>query len=345
MSNTIEKKFVEEIKELLNSAKEQVKTSINLAMVYTYYEIGRRIVNHEQNGKNRADYGKEILKNLSNELTKEFGKGYSVDNLKLMRRFFLIYKNDQIGESVIPKSDLLPKTLEGRSFYLGWTQYVKIMALSNKNERHFYEIECAANSWSIRELKRQIDSCLYERLALSRDKEAVMELSQKGQVIEKPMDAIKDPYILNFLELREEERFSEKDLENRIINKLQDFLLELGKGFTFVKRQMRLTFDDQHFYADLVFYNRLLKCFVVIDLKTKSLTHQDIGQMQMYVNYFDRHVKLPDENKTIGILLCKEKNDAVVELTLPIDNDSIFASKYEMVLPTKEELIEVIKDK
>ena len=345
MSNTIEKKFVEEIKELLNSAKEQVKTSINLAMVYTYYEIGRRIVNHEQNGKNRADYGKEILKNLSNELTKEFGKGYSVDNLKLMRRFFLIYKNDQIGESVIPKSDLLPKTLEGRSFYLGWTQYVKIMALSNKNERHFYEIECAANSWSIRELKRQIDSCLYERLALSRDKEAVMELSQKGQVIEKPMDAIKDPYILNFLELREEERFSEKDLENRIINKLQDFLLELGKGFTFVKRQMRLTFDDQHFYADLVLYNRLLKCFVVIDLKTKSLTHQDIGQMQMYVNYFDRHVKLPDENKTIGILLCKEKNDAVVELTLPIDNDSIFASKYEMVLPTKEELIEVIKDK
>ena len=345
MSNTIEKKFIEEIKELLNSAKEQVKTSINLAMVYTYYEIGRRIVNHEQNGKNRADYGKEILKNLSNELTKEFGKGYSVDNLKLMRRFFLIYKNDQIGESVIPKSDLLPKTLEGRSFYLGWTQYVKIMALSNKNERHFYEIECAANSWSIRELKRQIDSCLYERLALSRDKEGVMELSQKGQVIEKPMDAIKDPYILNFLELREEERFSEKDLENRIINKLQDFLLELGKGFTFVKRQMRLTFDDQHFYADLVFYNRLLKCFVVIDLKTKSLTHQDIGQMQMYVNYFDRNIKLEDENKTIGILLCKEKNDAVVELTLPIDNDSIFASKYEMVLPTKEELIEVIKDK
>ena len=345
MSNTIEKKFAEEIKELLNSAKEQVKTSINLAMVYTYYEIGRRIVKHEQNGENRAEYGKEILRNLSNELTKEFGKGYSVDNLKLMRRFFLIYKNDEIGETVFPKSQHLPKTVDGRRFFIGWAHYVKLITISNPNERHFYEIESYSNNWSFRELKRQVDSCLYERLALSRDKEGVRELSQKGQVIEKPMDAIKNPYVLNFLELREDERYSEKDLENRIINKLQDFLLELGKGFTFVKRQMRLTFDDQHFYADLVFYNRILKCFVVIDLKTKSLTHQDIGQMQMYVNYFDRYVKLEDENKTIGILLCKEKNDAVVELTLPIDNDSIFASKYEMVLPTKEELIEVIKDK
>ena len=345
MSNTIEKNFIEEIKELLNSAKEQVKTTINLAMVYTYYEIGRRIVNHEQNGENRADYGKEILKNLSNELTKEFGKGYSVDNLELMRKFYLIYKNDQISETVFPKSQHLPKTVDGRRFFIGWAHYVKLITISNPNERHFYEIESYSNNWSFRELKRQVDSCLYERLALSRDKEGIMELSQKGQVIEKPMDAIKNPYVLNFLELREDERYSEKDLENRIINKLQDFLLELGKGFTFVKRQMRLTFDDQHFYADLVFYNRLLKCFVVIDLKTKSLTHQDIGQMQMYVNYFDRNIKLEDENKTIGILLCKEKNDAVVELTLPIDNDSIFASKYEMVLPTKEELIEVIKEK
>ena len=218
------------------------------------------------------------------------------------------------------------------------------MRISNNDERHFYEIESYKNNWSVRELNRQFNSSLYERLILSKNKEGVLDLSKKGQIIEKPTDAIKDPYVLEFLNLREDERYSEKDLETRIINKLQFFLLELGKGFTFVERQMRLSFDDQHFYADLVFYNRLLKCFVIIDLKTDKLTHQDIGQMQMYVNYFDRCVKLPDENNTIGILLCKEKNDAVVEMTLPKDNDSIFASKYKTVLPSKEELIDLIDD-
>ena len=345
MSTFINQTFVEEIKELLMHAKEKVKVAINVAMVYTYYEIGRRIVEQEQKGANRAEYGKAILDQLSASLTREFGKGYSVHNVKLFRRFYIVYSRDQIGESLIPELKDLPLTIDGKQFFLSWTIYVRLMRISNNDERHFNEIESYKNNWSVRELNRQFNSSLYERLILSKNKEGVLDLSKKGQIIEKPTDAIKDPYVLEFLDLREDERYSEKDLEKRIINKLQYFLLELGKGFTFVKRQMRLTFEDKHFYADLVFYNRFLKCFVVIDLKTKSLTHQDIGQMQMYVNYFDRCVKLPDESKTIGILLCKEKNDAVVKMTLPEDNDSIFASKYEMILPSKEELIKLIEEK
>lgn len=345
MSDIIDVNFINEIKNLLSSAKERVKTAINIAMVYTYYEIGRRIVEQEQKGLNRAEYGKEVLKQLSAALTKEFGKGYSQDNLKLFRRFYVIYSQDQIGETVFTESKNLPVTLEGRRFYLSWGHYIRLMRISNINEGHFYEIETYKNNWSVRELNRQFDSALYERLVLSKDKEAVLSLSAKGQVIEKPMDAIKDPYVLEFLNLKEDKTYSEKDLETRIINKLQYFLLELGKGFTFVQRQMRLTFDDQHFFADLVFYNRLLRCFVVIDLKIGKLKHQDIGQMQMYVNYFDRYVKLPDENKTIGILLCKEKSDAIIEMTLPKDNDQIFASKYETILPSKEELKKLIEEK
>lgn len=345
MSDIIDVNFINEIKNLLSSAKERVKTAINIAMVYTYYEIGRRIVEQEQKGLNRAEYGKEVLKQLSAALTKEFGKGYSQDNLKLFRRFYVIYSQDQIGETVFTESKNLPVTLEGRRFYLSWGHYIRLMRISNINERHFYEIETYKNNWSVRELNRQFDSALYERLVLSKDKQEVLALSTKGQVVEKPMDAIKDPYVLEFLNLKEDNTYSEKDLETRIINKLQYFLLELGKGFTFVQRQMRLSFDDQHFFADLVFYNRLLRCFVVIDLKIGKLKHQDIGQMQMYVNYFDRNVKLPDENKTIGILLCKEKSDAVIEMTLPKDNDQIFASKYETILPSKEELKKLIEEK
>lgn len=219
------------------------------------------------------------------------------------------------------------------------------MRISNIEERHFYEIESYVNKWSVRELNRQYDSSLYERLALSMDKEKVKQLSQIGHVIEKPIDAIKSPLVLNFLELKEENNYTEKELETKIINKLQDFLLELGKGFTFVKRQMRLSFDEQNYYADLVFYHRFLRCFVVIDLKIGQLKHQDIGQMQMYINYFDRFVKTPDENKTIGILLCKDKNASVVELTLPEDDEQIFASEYEINLPSKEQLKNLLEDR
>ena len=288
---------------------------------------------------------KKILKQLSSALTKEFGKGYSISNLKTIRQFFVVYSQDRIGQTAFSQSQNLLTTLEGRRFYLGWGHYVRLMRISNLEERHFYEIETYKNNWSVRELNRQFDSALYERLALSKNKEKVIELSNKGQIIDKPMDAIKDPYVLEFLNLKEDNTYSEKDLETKIINKLQLFLLELGKGFTFVQRQMRLTLDDQHFYADLVLYNRLLRCFVVIDLKIGKIKHQDIGQLQMYVNYFDRHVKTPDENKTIGILLCKEKSDAVIEMTLPKDNDQIFASKYETVLPSKEELKALIEEK
>lgn len=229
MSDIIDVNFINEIKNLLSSAKERVKTAINIAMVYTYYEIGRRIVEQEQKGLNRAEYGKEVLKQLSAALTKEFGKGYSQDNLKLFRRFYVIYSQDQIGETVFTESKNLPVTLEGRRFYLSWGHYIRLMRISNINERHFYEIETYKNNWSVRELNRQFDSALYERLVLSKDKEAVLSLSAKGQVIEKPMDAIKDPYVLEFLNLKEDKTYSEKDLETRIINKLQYFLLELGK--------------------------------------------------------------------------------------------------------------------
>ena len=219
------------------------------------------------------------------------------------------------------------------------------MRIENPNERSFYEIECAAGNWSLKELQRQFDSGLYERLALSRDKEGIKQLAEKGQIIEKPTDLFKDPYILEFLNLPEQYQYSESEFESAIIDKLEHFLLELGKGYTFVGRQVRMTIDEKHFKVDLVFFNRLLKCFVVIDLKIGELTHQDIGQMQMYVNYHDRFVRLPDENKTIGIILCKDKSQTLVEITLPENNDQIFASKYQTILPNKETFIQLLNDK
>jgi predicted nuclease of restriction endonuclease-like (RecB) superfamily len=225
---------------------------------------------------------------------------------------------------------------------LSWSHYLKLMRISNPDERHFYEIECAANNWSLKELQRQFDSSLFERLALSRDKEGIRRLAHQGQLIEKPSDVIKDPYILEFLGLPEHHSYSETLLEQELFNKIEQFLLELGKGFTFVGRQVRFTFDEKHFRVDLVFYNRLLKCFVLIDLKMGQLTHQDIGQMQMYVNYHDRFVKLPEENKTIGIILCKDKSQTLVEITLPENNDQIFASRYQTVLPDKQAFIELL---
>ena len=219
------------------------------------------------------------------------------------------------------------------------------MRIENPEERKFYEIESIKNNWSLRELRRQFDTSLYERLALSRDKKAIKELSEKGQIIEKPKDTLKDPYILEFIGLPENEKYSESELEQKIIDKLEHFLLELGKGFTFVGRQVRFTFDEEHFRVDLVFYNRLLQCFVLIDLKIGKLTHQDLGQMQMYVNYYDRFVKLDTENKTIGIILCKDKKDTLVEITLPENNEQIYASKYQTVLPSKKELKQLIENK
>jgi predicted nuclease of restriction endonuclease-like (RecB) superfamily len=304
---------------LIELARKQVITAVNLAMVHTYFEIGRMIVEEEQQGNKKAQYGKAILKELSTKLLEKFGEGFSVDNLENMRRFYVAYS---ISET------------PSRKFTLSWSHYLILIRIKNVDERSFYEIEATNSHWSLKELQRQYHSSLYERLALSRDKESVKQLSLKGQVIETAQDVIKDPLVLEFLGLKEEHQYSENDLETRIIDKLQHFMLELGKGFTFVGRQVRFTFDESHFKVDLVFYNRLLQCFVLIDLKIGKLTHQDLGQMQMYVNYYDRYEKQPYEKPTIGILLCQEKNDALVELTLPPDAN-IYASAYELYLPDK----------
>lgn len=341
---TINNGFLRSVSDIVAQAQKSAKTAVNLAMVYAYYEIGRMIVEEEQNGENRAAYGKQILKELSNYLTGIFGKGYSADNLKLMRRFYTVYSQDQIGETVFTQFRDLPAVSTGRRFFLSWSHYLKLMRIENIDERHFYEIESVKNDWSLTELKRQYNSSLYERLALSTDKDKVYRLATEGQKIEVPKDAVKDPYVLEFLGLKELPEYSESELESRIIDHLQQFLLELGTGFAFIGRQVRFTFDEEHFMVDLVFYNRLLRCFVLFDLKIGELKHQDIGQMQMYVNYYDRKVKLEDENRTIGIILCKDKNNAVVEMTLPEDNTHIFASKYETVLPKKEDLKKLLEE-
>ena len=318
------------ISSILEESRKFVATTVNTAMVQTYFEIGRLIVEEEQHGNVRAEYGKETLKNLSIKLTANYGKGFSQRNLEQMRQFYLVY------------STQIPQTPSAK-FSLSYSHYLFLMRIDNPDERKFYEIESSQNNWSLRELKRQFDSALYERLSLSKDKEKVKSLAVQGQIIENPCDIVKDPYVLEFLGLPEKAYYSESELESRLIEKLENFLLELGKGYTFVGRQVRLSFDEKHFFVDLVFYNRLLQCFVLIDLKIGELTHQDLGQMQMYVNYYDRFVKLDHENKTIGIILCKKKSDSLVEITLPEDNNQIFASKYQTVLPNKEDLIKLIQ--
>lgn len=335
--------FLQGVSAVLSQARKNAKTAVNLSMVYAYFEVGKMIVEEEQHGKDRAAYGTQLLKGLSAYLTQNFGRGFSVGNLKNIRQFYRVYAQDRIGETVFSQSENYPSTATGRKFFLSWSHYLKLMRIENVEERHFYEIEAVKNDWSLSELKRQFNSSLYERLALSKDKNEVYSLALKGQTIESPKDVVKDPYVLEFLGLPELPSYSETELETQIIDHLQQFLLELGTGFTFVGRQERFTFDEEHFIVDLVFYNRLLRCFVLFDLKIGELKHQDIGQMQMYVHYYDRKVKLPEENPTIGIILCRDKNNAVVEMTLPEDNAQIFASKYETVLPSKEALQKLLQ--
>ena len=349
--------IVNDIQHIVRQAQHGALRSVNKAMVEAYWLVGRRIVEEEQHGETRAAYGKAQMKTLSEELQKEFGKGFSVNNLQNMRQFYLAYPISQTESAVLPISETLSRKLETSDlskyqtlsvifqtpdFQLSWSHYLVLIRIADTDERRFYEIESAQNQWSLRELKRQFDSALYMRLALSTDKEGVKSLSTHGQLMESPKDAIKDPYILEFLNLKEHTRYSENDLENELIDKLEHFLLELGKGFTFVARQKRITFDEKHFYIDLVFYNRLLRSFVLIDLKIGELTHGDIGQMQMYVNYYDRFAKTEDENKTIGIILCQDKSETLVEITLPEDNKQIFASRYQTILPSKEELKQLL---
>ncbi len=319
--------LISNISDLVKVAHAKVLQSVNHIMVITYFEIGRMIVEEEQNGKERADYGKQLLYDVSQRLTTDFGKGFSETNLRQMRNFFLAYQIQQKPSA---------------EFKLSWSHYLKLMRITDIQERKFYEIEAYNNNWSLKELQRQFDTALYTRLSLSRNKAEILQLSTKGQFIETPRDLIKDPYILEFLGLPDKSVYSENKLEQKLIGKLEHFLLELGKGFTFVARQKRITFDEKHFKIDLVFYNRILKCFVLIDLKIGELKHQDIGQMQMYVNYYDREMRIDDEQKTIGIILCQDKSQAVVNYTLPENNTQIFASKYQTILPNKEELQKII---
>lgn len=346
------------IASLIETSRARVVTAVNVAEVYTKYEIGRYIIEDEQGGSIRAQYGKKVLKELSEKLTRRFGDGWSVDTLEKCRKFYYIYMisatpsrklatdtSFDISETVLRKLQSTDTeetasnidTISAPRFILSWSHYIVLMRVTNPEARSFYEIECAQQQWSVRQLSRQVGSSLYERLALSRDKDEVMRLAQEGQTVEKPADIIKDPITLEFLGLKPDVAYSESKLENAIISKMQTFLLELGKGFLFEARQKRFSFDEQHFYVDLVFYNRLLQCYVLIDLKTGKLTHQDLGQMQMYVNYYDRHVRQDYEKPTIGILLCESKSDALVELTLPKDAN-IYASQYQLYLPDKETL-------
>lgn len=326
--------------ELIRYARKYASNQINYTQLMTYYGLGYWIVEEQQSGEQRAGYGKKVIQTLSDALNAEFGKGFSVDTLENARKFYLNYQG-RISETLFrkfikEKSDTLFRISgENVPFTLSWSHYLQLMRIRNLDERRFYEIEATKSAWSLRTLQRQYNSSLYERLALSRDKDRVMRLAQEGNVIEKPADIVKQPTVLEFLGLEESEKFSETNLESAIIDKLQKFLLELGKGYLFEARQKRLSYDEENFYVDLVFYNRLLRCYVLIDLKIDKLTHQDLGQMQMYVNYYDRYQKLPDENPTIGILLCREKNDAVVRMTLP-ENSNIFAAEYSLYLPNKK---------
>lgn len=341
--------LVKEIRELVQRARRTAAQNVNTLQVVTNFEIGRRIVEFEQRGSRRAEYGERIVRELSRRLTDELGRGFSKSNLEYMRRFYLEYHDTvpQIAQTVsgqlpakTPTEMPIMQTLSAKltpHFTLSWSHYVFLMNIANREERRFYEIEAGQNQWSLSELKRQFNSGIYERLALSRDKNGVKALADKGQVIGNPQDVLKDPYVLEFLGLDEKSHYSETDLESAIIGKLETFLLELGKGFLFESRQKRFTFDADHYYVDLVFYNRILRCYVLIDLKIGKLTHENLGQMQMYVNYYNREVKLENENPTIGMILCKTKNDALVRLTLP-ENANIYASQYQLYLPSKEEL-------
>lgn len=353
-----EDELFEHISSLIEQSRKHVAKAVNTAMVYTYYGIGQYIVEFEQNGDYRAVYGKSVLNRLSAKLTDRFGKGWSVETLTKCRKFYNIYaissamqtKSGKIQKSPAPqtKSEDIQKLSASQTksipdFSLSWNHYQILMRIENPDERHFYEIEAKRQNWGYRWLQRQHASSLYERIALSLDKNKVLSLAEKGQIIERPSDIIKNPIALEFLGLKPDVSYSESKLENAIISKLQTFLLEMGKGFLFEARQKRFTFNEDNFYVDLVLYNRMLQCYVLVDLKNDKLTHQDLGQMQMYVNYFDRYVRLDFEKPTIGILLCKSKEDALVELTLPKDTN-IYASAYELCLPDKALLQAKVKE-
>lgn len=321
----IHKIFLGEIKEIIDASRRNAVRSVDFCRVQMYWHLGKRIFQEEQQGKNRADYGTYLIKSLAAELEPEYGSGFGVRQLERSRQFYRLYP--------------IATTLRTQ---LNWSQYRMLIQIDDPDKREYYELEAVNNAWTARETERQINSMLYERLLLSNDKETVLAVARKQRLPQTPQEIIKDPMMLEFLGLERKAAYYEKDLESAIISHLADFLLEMGNGFSFVARQKRILLEDDEFFVDLVFYNHLLRCFVVIELKTGKLTHQDLGQLQMYVNYFDRMEKTADENPTIGILLCTSKNNTAVRMALPEDNKTILASEYKLYLPTQTQLIDEV---
>jgi predicted nuclease of restriction endonuclease-like (RecB) superfamily len=318
--------LIHEIKSLIAKAKEGAIRSVDHHRTVMYWHIGERIFNEEQQGKDRADYGNYLIKYLSEQLQPEYGNGFSTRQLELMRQFYRTFP--------------IANTLYSQ---LNWSQYKLLLRIENNDKREYYIAESVKNNWTVRQLERQINSQLFERLLLSNDKESVLAIARNEVIPTNPNEIIKDPLVLEFLGLKRESAYYEKDFEQAIITNLQDFLLELGNGFSFVARQKRIHLDGDEFFIDLVFYNRLLQCFVLFEIKTHKLTHEDLGQLQMYVNYYDRVEKVAHEKPTIGILLCADKNNSVVKYSLPENNNSILASQYQLYLPTEEQLLKEIR--
>lgn len=322
----ISTQFISDIRDIIITSRNTAIRSVDFERVRMYWKLGERIVIEEQEGKERAEYGTYLIPNLARSIETEFGSGFSIRQLERARQFYRTY----------PIASALRTQFN-------WSQYKLLIHIEDNDKREYYEHETLNNNWTGRELERQINSGLYERLLLSNDKKAVLEVARKERIPESPAEIIKDPMVLEFLGLKRDATYYEKDLESALITHLQSFLLELGNGFSFVARQKRILLEDDEFFADLVFYNRLLRCFVVIELKTHKITHEDIGQLQMYVNYYDRNEKMPEENPTIGILLCADKNNTLVKYTLPEDNSTIMASKYQLYLPSEKQLAEQLK--
>jgi predicted nuclease of restriction endonuclease-like (RecB) superfamily len=311
----------------LQKARENAIKAINTELVEANWEIGRYIVEFEQEGKDKADYGSSLLTNLAKDLKTRYGKGFSKSNIYLCRQFYLVYPKFQ--------------TVSGK---LNWSHYAELLTISDNLARNFYEQQAIKENWSFRELKRQIDSALFQRLAISKDKKGVIELSRKGQELLKVEDAIKDPYVFEFLELPTASLIREKDLEKKLIDNLQRFLLELGKGFSFMARQFKITLDNEHYYIDLVFYHRILKCFVLIDLKTRKVKHQDIGQINLYLNYFKEEENTEGDNEPIGIIIAADKHELLVKYATGGLSNKIFVSKYQLYLPDQKILEQKLKE-
>lgn len=318
--------LIVEIKKLIASARETTIRSVDFQRTLLYWHIGERIFNEEQDGKERANYGEYLIKYLSEQLQPEFGSGFSYRQLNRYRQFYRLFP--------------IVSTLRTQ---LSWSHYKTLLSIDNEDKRDYYIAETVKNNWSVRQMERQINSQLFERLLLSNDKESVLSVARNEITPSNPNEIIKDPMVLEFLGLKRESAYYEKDLEQAIITHLQDFLLELGNGFSFVARQKRIHLDGDDFFVDLVFYNRILQCFVLFEIKINKLTHEDLGQLQMYVNYFDRVEKLDFEKPTIGVLLCADKNNAVVKFSLPENNKTILASQYKLILPSEEQLLEEIR--